>query len=153
MLAACIGTPVSTIEIEVSSNQSNYNLFSAAGSPGSAVTVVCTIDASVTLSSTATANPAFRTGGFPAGSMLKLINHGAINGYNVPSGSANGGDAIYMDEDLEIDNVQTSKTSYGTIRKGTARGSGADGYAVRLNGHTATWDSGYNSSQVKGTVG
>lgn len=78
--------------ITLLADTSNYNLFTAAGSPTDVVDVTITINAGVTVSSASTASYAFDTGIFPAGSSLTLINNGIILGrggngglgYNAP---------------------------------------------------------------------
>lgn len=73
--------------ITISANTSNFNMFTAAGSPTDAVDVLVTINAGVIVSSSSTAAYAFDTGVFPAGSTLTLVNNGVILGRGGNGGS------------------------------------------------------------------
>lgn len=76
--------------ITIAASTSNYNLFTAAGSPADPVDVVVTISAGVTISSASTASYAFDTGIFPAGSNLTLTNNGIIVGRGGNGGNGGG---------------------------------------------------------------
>lgn len=135
-LAGSGSRPVLTIT--VSTNQTNFNLKTAIealyGTVSVASDIVCTINAGVQISGGGTA-PAFRTGGFPSGSSIIIVNYGAIRGrggnggdggngsgsYNGTSAS-NGKDAIELDDDASIDNTTT-----GNIFGGGGGGGGGGG--------------------------
>lgn len=71
----------SPIQITLSADTNNYNMFTAAGSPTKARVVRVTINSGVTIGSTSTGTYSFDTGtGWPAGSRLFLINNGEIQG-------------------------------------------------------------------------
>lgn len=101
--------------LSVSTNQSNFNLKTAIetafGTLTGPVIVYCTIESGIKLGATSTSNRGFRTGGFPSGSTLNLINHGRIAGYGGNGGGfagkhgSPGGDAIYLDDNIIIDNA------------------------------------------------
>jgi hypothetical protein len=69
-----------TVNLVISANTNNYNVFTAAGSPAGVATVTLTINAGVTVSSTSTASAAIDTGAFTGGSTLSIINNGSILG-------------------------------------------------------------------------
>ena len=103
MLRACGPRP---IIITISANAYDVNWKALAGNPSGAVQSVLVIAPGVRIGS---ANPlatySLRTGGFAAGSYRKLINNGSINGHGGQDSYPAGGDAIYLDEDVEIDNA------------------------------------------------
>lgn len=73
-----------TINLTISANTDNYNIFTAAGSPAGDTAVTVTINSGVTVygwEGTIPPPPAFDTGtGWAAGSTLTLINNGTILG-------------------------------------------------------------------------
>lgn len=73
--------------VAISSNQTNYNLFTALGSPTTPVDVVVTVNSGVIISSNSTSTPAFDEGSLPLGSTVKLINLGKIYGMGGVGGS------------------------------------------------------------------
>lgn len=78
------------VNLTISANTQNYNVFTAAGSPTSPVAVTLTINAGVLVGSATTASPAMDTGTFPATSTLTIINNGKIIGAGGNGGA--GGD-------------------------------------------------------------
>ena len=82
------------------------------------VCVVCTVGNGVSVTGATTADPAFNTGGLPAGSLVAIINNGNIIGKGGDGGQAtdpvsnppltgegfDGGDAINLTVDAEIQN-------------------------------------------------
>ena len=124
-------------EIVISGSTSNYNLFTALGSPAYPVWAEVTIDSGVIVSSTSTANPAFDTGAMPAGSRITIINDGNIigkggaagdggdtNGTTCttnPTAGSSGGDAMNLQADVIIDNTN------GNIFGGGGGGGGGGG--------------------------
>lgn len=91
------------IYLTISADTQNYNIFTAAGSPASAVNVQVTINEGVVVGSASTASGAIDTGAFPSGSYIRIVNRGSIigrggNGGNgggttsSPTGGSNGGD-------------------------------------------------------------
>ena len=108
------------VYLTVSSDTNNYNLYDAASHPALPVIVVCTVNSGVTVGHTA-GLAAFRTGGrFATGSVLRLINNGRITGRggdggaggsspgvgsgNPGSAGSDGSTAIYLDDNLTVDN-------------------------------------------------
>lgn len=70
-----------TVNLTISVNTSNYNLFVAAGSPVAPATVTVTINSGVYVYGTSAANYAFDTGtGWAAGTTITIINNGFIIG-------------------------------------------------------------------------
>lgn len=101
------------------------------------VTVIATINAGVKLGGT-TNSYSFRTGGFPSGSTVKIINYGSIYGQGGDGGdgSAPGGDgigesggqgkdAMYLDDNVTIDNTTTGQI-FGGGRGGKGGNTGDD---------------------------
>lgn len=92
----------------IASNTSNYNIYTAAGSPTGVAYVAVTINAGVTVSSTSVAIPAMQTGsGWAAGSTITIYNSGNIIGKGGAGGpgsddigtsavGGNGGDALSL---------------------------------------------------------
>jgi hypothetical protein len=66
--------------LTIASDATNYNIFTAAGSPTSAVTLILTINSGVKVGSFSTATPGLTTGTFPAGSVITIVNNGSILG-------------------------------------------------------------------------
>lgn len=136
------------ILLTIAADQSDYDIFVAAGSPTDPVEVVLTINTTIVLSSTSTSTHSLDTGtGWHANSTLKLINNGLIYGLGgvggvggyatsyliVASGTAGavGGPCIKLQYDLTIDNTN------GNIFAGGG-GGGAGGAHARftaLEGH------------------
>ena len=81
--------PVSN-SMTIASNTYNYNLYVAAGSPPTPVTLTLTINSGVTVVSLSTGVPALDTGNFPAGSVITIVNNGTIIGAGGAGGA--GGD-------------------------------------------------------------
>lgn len=127
-----------TLTISVTTNQTNFNLKTAIealyGTVTTAADIVCTISAGVKIGSSSTGTAAFRTGGFPSGSSVKVINYGRCAGKGGDGGDgsdgtpdnggsgADGGDAVSLDENAEWDN-----TSDGQVFGGGGGGGGGAG--------------------------
>lgn len=120
MTGHCFGAGTSTVEMTVGTDTADYNLLSAYtaahGAPTSAVNVICTIPSNVgCYKDSGGSVGGFRTGGFPAGSSIKLIIHGTISGKRGIGGvggtsghtdgyaGSNGSTALYLDDDVSID--------------------------------------------------
>jgi hypothetical protein len=73
--------------VVISSNQTNYNLHTALGSPSTPVRVTVVINSGVAVSSNNTSTPAFDQGSLPAGSAVLLINNGSIRGMGGAGGA------------------------------------------------------------------
>lgn len=153
------GTP--TIPVTISSNQSNYNLFTAAGSPAYKCNVVLTINTGIVVQGTGS-NPAIATTGFAAGSTIKIINNGTIAGkggdggggaFNISpvddvfggSAGANGGDAIDITLSTTIDN--TNGYIFGGGGGGGGSGGTLDGSGhIKFGGGGGGGGQGYNNA-------
>jgi len=79
-----------SISITQSGTQTDYDLYTAAGSPAGVVNVVLTVNG--TLRSTSTATAALIVSGFTVGSTITIINNGVIEG----KGGAGGGGAGFV---------------------------------------------------------
>lgn len=66
--------------VPITTNQQDYNLYTAVGSPTTAVTVYCVVNAGVEITASLNTNFAFTVGSFPANSKVYLINNGYIVG-------------------------------------------------------------------------
>jgi len=152
MLASKIGllksaspapTPPDTLTVDITTNQTHYNLFTAAGSPVDPKTVNVTISTGVIINANNPSIPAFNEGdGWAAGTTISIVNNGTIWGMggaggnggaqtatsgspNDPSPGANGvagGPAIRMTAPTLIANAA------GLIQGGGGGGGGGGGY-------------------------
>ena len=77
--------------ITISASTTNVNLFTLAGSPGTAGNYEFTVNSGVILTGSTTATPAMTTGTFPAGSGLWLVNNGIIAGAGGVGGAGGSG--------------------------------------------------------------
>lgn len=116
------GFGISAGSFVISSNQADVVLATVCGSPAVAGTFTITINSGVIVSNGGGTNAAIRTGTFPAGSVVKLVNNGSVygRGGNGGGGSAaeQGRDAISLTFALTIDNTS------GQIFGGGGGGSG-----------------------------
>lgn len=125
LLAQMAGAGGNVKSITFSADVDNVNLKTAVealyGAIATAVTVIATINAGVKIGGT-TNTYSFRTGGFPAGSTVKIINYGSIYGRGghggdgaQPGGSLigepgeSGFDAMSLDDNITIDNTTTGQ--------------------------------------------
>lgn len=90
---AAIGNSTSTSNISIASNITNFNLFTAIGQPGSAVTVNLNVAAGVVVNSANNTTASMDLSGLPAGSTINLVNLGYIIGQG--GNGANGSWASY----------------------------------------------------------
>lgn len=124
------------INLTIEADVTNYNLFTAAGSPSYPVDVRVIIAAGVDVSSLATGIPSFTTGtGWNSNTSLLLTNNGEVlgrggiggdgggNNTSCIAGTAGsvGGDALELLFDLSIDNLN------GNIYGGGGGGGGGGG--------------------------
>ena len=81
--------------VYISSNQTNLNLYSYAGSPSSSLRLLAIINSGVIINSASTASASLSITGFSAGSQVKLVNYGTIKGAggNGGAGADYGGSA------------------------------------------------------------
>jgi hypothetical protein len=99
------------INLVITANTANYDVFAAAGSPSSIVNVTLTINGGVIVYSSASTSSAIRIVGFAAGSTVTIINNGNIYGaggngsLSIGAAGATGGDAIYANMPITIDNT------------------------------------------------
>lgn len=122
------------VNVVISANTSDYNLYTALGSPTTPVTVYATINTAVEITASTTSTYAFTVGSFPAGSKIYLVNNGYIVGkggtglgksstfyFGLPiPATANGGPALNANFAISIDNTN------GTVGGGGG-GGGAGG--------------------------
>jgi hypothetical protein len=149
------------IQVLISANTTNMNLFTAAGSPNKAVRVILTIAAGVTVGATSAASYALNVGQFPAGSDITIDNYGQILG---AGGAANGGagggaiNAEYANQSVVIHNHPGANiyAGGGGGGKGGTGGTGGTGgqgyYQTWVN---IGWSERYNDwcvSQVSGAI-
>ena len=80
------------INLTISANTQQYDIFSAAGSPAGAVDVSLTINSGVIVGDVSAGTYAVRTGSaWAAGSTIAIVNNGTIQGIGGNGGSANDG--------------------------------------------------------------
>ena len=94
MLASKIGLLGGSRTLVISSNQTNFNLHTALGSPGGAVRATVIINSGVVVGSNNSATPALDEGPLAAGSRVTIINNGRLAGMGGAGGA--GGDAGYV---------------------------------------------------------
>lgn len=109
------------IVLTISADTSAYNVRTAASSPAFACDVIVTINSGIIVSASGTVGSgsgrAFDTGtGWATGTTIKLINNGFVEGYGGNANSQAGGDAIYLQYAMTIDNTN------GYIRGGGGGG-------------------------------
>jgi len=109
--------PPPVTSLTISSNVSNFNLYSALGNPTNAEDFIVQINLGVAVGSQSTSQPAFTTGNLPAGSTVTLTNNGFIVGKGgnggkggdcgVITGGAggNGGNALELTVPTTINNL------------------------------------------------
>jgi hypothetical protein len=139
ILPSFIGSrgPSRLIELTRSTTGSAINIFTEFGSPTAYGTYVYTISATISAGS---ATYALRTGSFPPGSVLKIINNGTIRGKGGDGGGGSytgsagtGGNAILLDQSVDsLDN--TNGYIYG--------GGGGGGLSTYQNGSNNAWAAG-----------
>ena len=91
--ATCFWAPT-IVNLTISSNTQDYNIFTAAGSPSTPAAVTLTINSGVTVGSTSTSTAALTTGSFPSGSTITIVNNGTIVGKGGVGGAGNYGDGV-----------------------------------------------------------
>jgi len=139
-----------TIELSVTSDTTDYNIYSSAGSPTAPVDVILTINSGVTISATTTSSVAVSTGsGWDTESTIRIINNGDIRGKGGAGGAggngrittapycwpgatgSSGGDSMDIAYDIELDNTN------GNIYGGGGGGGGGGG----ARGNSSDWAS------------
>lgn len=155
------------ILIDISADANNVNIFTLAGSPGSAVVCVCTILPGVWLGSTSVATPSLRTGAFVAGSRLYIIPSFSYvagrGGAAALSGPENGGDALYLDCDAIVDITNgyllggggggRTGPKDGSGLSGSDGGGGGGGQGNPGGAYSALESAGGGASGANGTAG
>ena len=119
-----------TINITISSNTNNYNLWNSKGGAYSAgnTTINVTINSGVTIGSTSTGTYAFDTGtGWASGDTITIINNGIVKGKG-----GNGGDGADV----------TNNSSGGLVSSSAAGAGGAGGSAFRAQFATSITNNG-----------
>ena len=107
----------------------NINLYTLAGSPGSAGAYNFTVPANCTVGSASTAQPALATGSWPAGSSITLTNNGTIVG---KGGAGGAGGYVYS---YPVGYYDTEGTYYQYTNWAAAGGSSgtAGGVSISLS--------------------
>ena len=119
------------ISLVITSDQTSYNFFTSAGSPGSAVTATVQVASGIKVR-------AFTFGNFPAGSVLTLVNYGYLYGIGGTAGT--GGDATTQSSGTNGSAGQDAVTlvsinvtidnTYGYIYGGGGGGGGGGGLYI-----------------------
>ena len=131
--------------VDLTSNKSNFNLYSHLGSPSQALSVIFNIDSNVTISSSGVTSgyrtTAFTVGNFPSGSTIIINNNGIISGgggvkgkgadlrYGMYNGGA-GGNGGYGLVKGSNNNYDCTLVNYGTVAGGGGGGGGGAGNTV-----------------------
>jgi hypothetical protein len=109
--------------IWIGASENAANIFTKAGSPGSAVAVRAVVAAAAVVGSTAPGTPALAFGNFPAGSTVTVDNYGIVQGAGgLPNGGV-GGHAIHAQTSAAFTKTINNKAG-ATVRAG----GGAGGY-------------------------
>lgn len=109
--------------IWIGASENAANIFTKAGSPGSAVAVRAVVAAAAVVGSTAPGTPALAFGNFPAGSAVTVDNYGIVQGAGgLPNGGV-GGHAIHAQTSAAFTKTINNKAG-ATVRAG----GGAGGY-------------------------
>jgi hypothetical protein len=125
-----------TINITIPSSTTNFNLKTALISAGwdgiTPVECTCTINSGVTVYSTSTGSYAWQTGtGYPADSLLSLVNNGTILGCGGNAGAGGdvtqSGNAGSAGGPALLASVEISITNNGRIAGGGGGGGGGGG--------------------------
>ncbi|XAI96489.1 hypothetical protein [Microcystis phage Mel-JY34] len=87
MLASKIGLLGGSRTLVISSNQTNFNLHTALGSPAAPVRALVIINPGVVISSDNSSTPAFDEGALPTGSFIHIINNGSLRGMGGAGGA------------------------------------------------------------------
>lgn len=114
----------------ISSNVTNANLYTIAGSPTSPLNFKVTIAATATISASNANVSSLSISGFPTGSRIYLINRGTIQGATGNAGWP-GGNAISTTTPMIINNL-------GTIAGGLANTVSSKGLGYYLTAATGT---------------
>ncbi len=168
------------ITLAITANATNYNLYTALGSPTTPITATIDIASGVTLSSTVTSSPALSISGFAAGSVIYLINNGSIIGAGGIGGARvsgsgslgaskpgfSGGTSIYTRNTLNLTNNGTVAGGGGggggggrTMRSGwafddyTGNGGGGAGNIIGLGGEGGDGPAAASGTATTGGVG
>ncbi|WP_296201446.1 hypothetical protein [uncultured Hyphomicrobium sp.] len=154
------------VNIVITSNQVDLDLYALAGSPAAAGNYIFTINSGVRVDASSTAGAALRSGTWPAGSTVTLINNGTICGMGGRGGNGNlaggsngstGGPAISLTYPVSIDNA--GGNIYGGGGGGAGGGGATNGGASSYGGGGGGGRTGVNNSapgtsvQNNGTVG
>lgn len=150
-------TPPAGVILTVSSTQTNYNLFTAAGSPVNPINLIVNINSGVTIGGTGSST-ALTVGQFPTGSTITINNNGNIDGFGGAAGTSgaggNGGDAInanYPNQTVIINN-NVGANIRGGGGGGGKGGTGGTGGAGQISGSVGAGcygvnnQSGYNAA-------
>lgn len=117
------------LSVVISASQNNVNLFTLAGSPTSSGTYTFTINSGVIIGSTSTATAALVSGTFPTGSVVNLINNGAVYGKEGAGGTA----ASFINTNATAGGPAMSISNNITITNGSGSifgGGGGGGYGM-----------------------
>ena len=141
-----------TINITISSNTNNYNLWNSKGGTYSAgqTTVNVTINSGVTIGSTSQGGYAFTTGlGWVTGDVINITNNGTIKGKGGNGGA--GGSAVYGSSVPNAGNGGTGGPAFRgqfactVTNNGSVYGGGGGG-----GGGGGTWSAGFKSNAALG---
>lgn len=117
-------SPPATLTVNITTDKTDYNLFTAAGSPGTAKTVVVNISSGVYIRASSTSNNAFDEGnGWATGTTITINNSGNIIGMGGAGGA--GGNS----------SVSNPSPPYGATVAGNNGSAG--GTALRLTAPTS----------------
>ncbi len=116
MIPSALGRLGGVRTVNITSDQTNYNLRTALGSPSGAMRIVVNIASGVSIKSSNRSTPAFDEGsGWAAGTIITVRNSGSILGAG--GGGGDGGSAGWV---LSGDKTNNTNTSGGTGSAGGA---------------------------------
>ena len=113
-----------SLELIISGNTTNYNVYAEAGSPNTPLDISVIVNPGISVYSTNPSIPAFTTGSLPSGSQVTITNNGIIYGAggngSCSGDGQDGGDAIRITVNTSINN------SNGAIYGGGGGGGNGD---------------------------
>lgn len=124
---------VTNVNLTISANTSNYNIFTAAGSPSGPANVTVTVNSGIIVYGTGIQDAMTTGSGWASGSTITLVNNGIISGYAGNGGATNAGPnngfAGITGGNAFSATVATNITNNGTIAAGGG-GGGSGGFTI-----------------------
>jgi len=121
MIPSALGRLGGVRTVNITSNQTNYNLRTALGSPAGAMRIVVKIASGVTISSSNAGTPAFDEGaGWASGTTISIVNEGSIYGAGGMGGAGGATTYLYNPPNTKSVSNASSGSTGGSALKLTA---------------------------------